>query len=334
MLSAEIIQQVRQLQIHTARQVADVLSGAYMSVFRGRGVEFDEVRPYVPGDDVRSIDWNVTARAGEPFVKRYMEERELTLLLVVDISASQDFGSQARSKREAAVELSALLAFSAIQSGDQVGALLFHSGPEVFIPPRRGQKHALRVVREVLAHGRGRSGEEARKEWWGWMPEWMQGAFRKLRGAAKAAAPGAQGAAQRGTNLAVAMEFCRRVLKRKAIVFLISDMMDEDYVTALKAASRRHDVIAVHVSDPREHAVTGVGLLTLQDAETGQVRVVDTSSARFREATAATMTAHWEGVEASLRAAGVDLVRVDVTQPVLDPLARFFRMRQRRGGRR
>ena len=153
MLPAEIVSQVRRIQLRTGRQVADVLAGAYVSVFKGRGVEFDEVRPYVAGDDVRTIDWNVTARMGAPYVKRYVEERQLTVLLVVDMSASLDFGSAGRSKREAAVELSALLAFSAIYNDDKVGLLLFHGDVEQFIPPRKGQKHALRVVREVLARG-------------------------------------------------------------------------------------------------------------------------------------------------------------------------------------
>ena len=154
MLPAEIVEQVKRIQMVTGRQVADVLAGAYHSVFKGRGMEFDEVRPYVPGDDVRTIDWNVTARTGEPYVKRYVEERELTVMLLVDVSPSQDFGSAHRSKREAAVELSALLAFSAIQNQDKVGLLLFQGGAEEYIPPRKGQKHALLVVREVLARGR------------------------------------------------------------------------------------------------------------------------------------------------------------------------------------
>ena len=159
MLPSEIVQQVRRVQLHTGRQVADVLAGAYLSVFKGRGVEFDEVRPYVPGDDVRTIDWNVTARMGAPYVKRYVEERELTVLLLVDVSASQDFGSNQRSKREAAVELSALLAFTAIYNDDKIGLLLFHGEADEYIPPRKGQKHALRVVREALARGHEEHGE-------------------------------------------------------------------------------------------------------------------------------------------------------------------------------
>lgn len=336
MLSADIIQQVRQLQIHTARQVADVLSGAYVSVFRGRGVEFDEVRPYVPGDDVRSIDWNVTARMGEPFVKRYMEERELTLLLVVDISASQDFGSMARSKREAAVELSALLAFSAIQSGDRVGLLLFHGAAEAFIPPRRGQKHALRVIREVLAHGRDHVAAAAERDWWSWLPDWARNAFLKLRGATQAQIERekqAKGPARRGTNLAMALEFCRKILKRRAVIFLISDFMDNDYLTALRTASRRHDVIAVHVSDPREQNPMGAGLLALEDAETGALRVIDTTSGAFQEAARQKADQFWDHIETSLRASGIDLVKIDTVRPVIDPLVQFFRMRERRGGR-
>ncbi|MCH2128026.1 MAG: DUF58 domain-containing protein, partial [Pirellulaceae bacterium] len=175
MLARDIIRRVREIQVRTGRQVADVLAGQYVSVFKGRGIEFDEVRPYIPGDDVRTIDWNVTARMGEPFVKRYVEERQLTLMLLADISASQDFGSASRSKREATAELCALLAFSAIHNDDKVGLTLFHGGIEQYIPARKGQKHALRVVREVLTHGTGQTPEEQKqahaiRRRWRWLP--------------------------------------------------------------------------------------------------------------------------------------------------------------------
>ena len=210
MLTREIIQRVREIQVRTGRQVADVLAGEYVSVFKGRGVEFDEVRPYVPGDDVRTIDWNVTARMGSPFVKRYVEERQLTLMLMADVSASQDFGSATRSKREAAAELCALLAFSAIRNDDKVGLTLFHSEIEQYIPPRKGQKHALRVVREVLAHGLvategGDEGQAATgtSSWARGLRPWLRARGRRLRSAREA------------TDIARAVQFLMSVTARK-----------------------------------------------------------------------------------------------------------------------
>ncbi|HXV36366.1 MAG TPA: DUF58 domain-containing protein, partial [Myxococcota bacterium] len=256
MQAREILQRVREIQIRTGRQVADVLAGEYVSVFKGRGVEFDEVRPYIPGDDVRSIDWNVTARTGAPYVKRYVEERQLTLMLMADVSASQDFGSAERSKREATAELCALLAFSAIRNDDKVGLTLFHGGVEQYIPPRRGQKHALRVVREVLAHGA--QAPEARAP---------AAAGRRLR--ARLRRWRRPRSAREATNVANAMEFLLSVGARRSICFVVSDFLDADFERALVTANQRHDVIAVLVTDPRELALPAVGLVALQDAETG-----------------------------------------------------------------
>ena len=322
MLPAEIVSQVRRIQLRTGRQVADVLAGAYVSVFKGRGVEFDEVRPYVPGDDVRTIDWNVTARVGAPYVKRYVEERQLTVLLVVDMSPSLDFGSAERSKREAAVELSALLAFSAIYNDDKVGLLLFHGEVDQFIPPRKGNKHALRVVREVLARGRETSAIRPRERAFG-LPRALATRFARLRERTR-------GGGSRSTNIAHALEFCRRVLPRRAVLFLISDFLDEGYLDALRGANRKHDVVAVRVTDRRESEFRGVGLVMLEDAETGERRLVDTGSAAFRAALEREADERDEALHRSLRGSGIDVVSIDATASVVEPLLAFFRMREKR----
>ncbi len=312
MLAREIIQRVREIQVRTGRQVADVLAGEYVSVFKGRGLEFDEVRPYVVGDDVRTIDWNVTARMGEPFVKRYIEERQLTLMLMADISASQDYGSGTRSKREIAAELCALLAFSATRNDDKVGLTLFHGGIEKYIPPRKGQKHALRVVREVLAHGTEPAAPDRRFRW----PRLQR--RRRMRRARDA------------TDIGQAVEFVMSVTPRRMVCFVVSDFMDQDYLQALRSANRKHDVVAVLISDPRESELPNVGLVELRDAETGRTRVVDTSSAWFRREFERIARERVVELERGLRRAGIDFVEIDAAGSVVDPLVRFFRMRERR----
>nr|HEX4318968.1 DUF58 domain-containing protein [Kofleriaceae bacterium] len=322
MLPAEIAQAVKRIQFVTGRQVSDVMAGAYLSVFKGRGMEFDEVRPYVPGDDVRAIDWNVTARTGEPHVKRFVEERELTVMLLVDVSASQDFGSGRRSKLEAAVELSALLAMSAVENGDKVGLLLFHGGADLYIPPRKGGKHALRVVREVLARGQGAAaGPMARpgvldlpRAVWRW--------WKKLVDATKDA--------RRGTSIAAALEFCRQVLPRRAVLFLISDFLDDGYLQVLRHANRKHDVVAALIKDPREAQMPAAGLVTLEDAESGKTRLVDTRSAAFRDELGKRAKAREANLKEQLRATGMDLVVFDASESMVEPLLRFFRERERR----
>ena len=327
MLATEIIRRVKEIQIRTGRSVADVLAGEYVSVFRGAGVEFDEVRPYVAGDDVRSIDWNVTARAGSPYVKRYVEERQLSLMLMADISASQDFGSTGRSKREAAAELCALLAFTAIRSDDKVGLVLFHSDVEHYIPPRKGQKHALRVVREVLAHGEDTTPDETQSAaGTGHSLKLFSRLWEGLR--TRRPRP-----AREGTDIARATEFLLSVTKRKTLCFIVSDFIDVGFEHALSVANRRHDVIAVLITDPRELEIPAVGMTALRDAETGQTRLYDTGSKAFREALAASAAERVTELEHGLRRRGIDFIHIDAAGSVVDPLIAFFRMRERRSRR-
>lgn len=322
MLPAEIAQAVKRIQFVTGRQVSDVMAGAYLSVFKGRGMEFDEVRPYVPGDDIRAIDWNVTARTGEPHIKRFVEERELTVMLLVDVSASQDFGSGRRSKLEAAVELSALLAMSAVENGDKVGMLLFHGGADLYIPPRKGGKHALRIVREVLARGETQPAGAVRRAMLA-LPATVRKWFSRLVAQTK-------DEPRQSTSIAAALEFCRQVLPRRAVLFLVSDFLDDNYLQVLRHANRKHDVVAALITDPREAEMPPAGLVTLEDAETGQTRLVDTRSAAFRADLAAQAQRRQDTLRDQLRATGMDLVVFDASGSMVDPLLRFFRERERR----
>ncbi len=320
MLPAEIAQAVKRIQFVTGRHVSDVMAGAYLSVFKGRGMEFDEVRPYVPGDDIRAIDWNVTARTGEPHIKRFVEERELTVMLLVDVSASQDFGSGRRSKLEAAVELSALLAMSAVENGDKVGLLLFHGGADLYIPPRKGGKHALRIVREVLSRGEGLAAGPTTRQM---LPQFVRKWFRKLVEKTK-------DEPRRATSISAALEFCRQVLPRRAVLFLISDFLDDGYIQVLRHANRKHDVVASLITDPREAEMPPAGLVTLEDAETGGTRLVDTRSKTFRDDLAKRASTRQVELKDQLRATGMDLVVFDASGSMVDPLLKFFRERKRR----
>jgi uncharacterized protein (DUF58 family) len=284
---------VRRLEIRTRKVVDESLAGSYHSVFRGRGMEFAEVREYEPGDDVRTIDWNVSARLGHPFVKKFTEERELTVVLVVDGSGSARFGTGSATKIEMAAEVSALLAFSAIRNNDRVGLLLFTDRVERFVPPRRGRDHALRVLRELLAFE----------------------------------------TAGRGTDIKRALEVLRRVVTKRAVLFLVSDFQDEGYERTLRVLARKHDVVAISVSDPRETALPDVGLVAAEDPETGAVVVVDAGSARVRQAYAARASSLREGTVAALKGAGVELLELSTGEPYDRPLVRFFRERARRVAR-
>ncbi|MBP1582612.1 MAG: DUF58 domain-containing protein [Victivallales bacterium] len=244
MISKELAKKVRYLQIRTSKTVNEVMAGEYKSAFRGSGMEFDEVREYQPGDEVRSIDWNVTARQGRPFVKRFHEERELTVLFAVDLSASGLLGTRSQSKNELAAELCALLSFAAIKSNDKAGLLLFTDRRELFLPPAKGTTHALRLIREVL----------------GFSPE------------------------GKGTDIASALDYLGKIQRKRAVIFLISDFQDSGYEHQLRLLSRRHEVIAIRVTDPAERELPDLGLLELEDAETGERALVDTSSHQAQKA--------------------------------------------------
>lgn len=289
----ELMKQVGRIRILTSRFVDERLAGEYQSVFKGQGIEFDEVREYVPGDDVRSIDWNVTARMGHPYVKRFCEERELTVLFVVDISGSLAFGSQTRSKAELAAELTCLLALSAVRNQDKVGLILFSDRIEKSLPPRKGRTAVMRLVREVLA------AEETRH----------------------------------GTDLAQALRFLNRVQKRKAVVFLVSDFMAPDYAGELRTTARRHDVIVAFVSDPAEESLPDVGLVELQDPETGELRLVDTCSPSVRAAVREAAQRHRAAVLEQLRRMKIDTLSLDTARSYVHEVQRLFRLRQLRAGR-
>ena len=295
MLSSDLFRKIRQIEIRTRRLVNDTFAGEYHSVFKGRGMAFDEVRPYLPGDEIRTIDWNVTARMGDPYVKRYSEERELTVLLVVDASGSGDFGSVGRFKRELAAELTAVLAFAATSNNDKVGLLIFTSQVELFIPPRKGRKHILRLIRELLA----------------FQPQ------------------------QRGTDIRLALDSVNRLLKRRAIVFVVSDFLadPDSYRGVLTVANKRHDVVAVDVHDPLETEIADVGLLALEDAETGEVVWVDTSSKRWRTAFAERQAALAAAKQQVFNRAQVDRIPITTAADYVVPLATFFQRRVARSNR-
>jgi uncharacterized protein (DUF58 family) len=294
MLPREVLRQIRRLQLKARRAVEDLLGGEYHSVFKGSGMAFEEVRAYQPGDDIRAIDWNVTARMGQPFVKRYIEERELTVMLAVDTSGSQQFGTRAQLKREVAAELAAVLAFSAISNNDRVGLVQFTDRVEHFLPPRKGTRHVLRLIRDVL--------------------------FRQPR--------------RRGTALREGLDYLNRVLRRRAVVFLFSDFLDHDFERAFRRTGRRHDLVAVRITDPREEELPAVGLVELEDAESGRRLLLDTGDPAVRHAFRDSATSRREAVRQLTRSAGVDLIEVSTDGSHLDALIRFFRLRERRQRRR
>ena len=285
----ELFKKIRQIEIRTKGLVEDVFGGEYHTAFKGQGIEFAEVRPYQYGDDIRSIDWNVTARTGEPFIKKFEEEREQTLMLVVDISGSEDFGSRYKFKREIAAEISAIIAFSAIRNNDKVGLVLFSDEVELFVPPKKGKRHVLRLIRDLFAH--------------------EQASYK--------------------TDINVALNRVLRVLKRRSIVLLISDFFDQGYERPLRAIAARHDTIAVQLHDPREEELPAIGLIDLTDAETGETITLDTGSVKLRNAYALDAKQHSDYTEELLRKARVDRVVVHTDEGYVEPLVQFFKRRNK-----
>ena len=292
MLTTELMSKIRRIEIRTRRLVNDSFAGEYHSIFRGRGMEFDEVRPYMPGDEVRTIDWNVTARTGQPYVKRYVEERELTVMLLVDASGSGDFGTEGKFKRELAAEIASVLSFSATTNKDKVGLMIFTDKVELYIPPRKGRRHVLRLIRELLA----------------FEPE------------------------SDGTVIQLALDSMNQILKRRSIIFLVSDFLDEPerYKKALNMANRKHDVIAVDLHDPLEADIANVGLIALEDAESGELVWVDTSDPIWRKKFASQTGQFRESRNRVLASAGVDHVNINTDQDYVKALTLFFQKRARR----
>lgn len=290
MLPREVLRQIRHLHLFARKAVEDLLGGEYRSVFKGMGIAFEEVREYQPGDDVRTIDWNVTARMGHPYIKRFVEERELTLILMVDVSGSQKFGTHYQQKREVAAELAALLAFSAVSNNDKVGLVAFSDGVEKYLPPRKGTRHVLRLIRDILYF------EPARP----------------------------------GTSLREGLDFLNRVQHRRAIVFLLSDFLDHGYERLLRRTGRHHDLVLVRIADAREQELPAAGLVELEDAETGRQQLVDTSSPAVRAAYSRAAVERRAELRQLADSARIDLIEVTTDGRHLDALVRFFELRERR----
>lgn len=290
MIPKELAKKIRYIQIYTSKAVNDTLAGEYESVFKGRGMEFEEVRGYQVGDDVRNIDWNVTARTGEPYVKIFKEERELTVLFLVDLSASGSFGSVSRTKNEIAAEICALLAFSAIKNNDKVGLLVFTDRVEMFIPPAKGTTHVLRIIREVLNFSPGRS----------------------------------------GTDIGEGIDYIGRVTNKKSVLFLVSDFLQEGYENKVSILAKRHDLIAISITDPREISMPDCGLVQLEDAETGEMLLIDTGSAAFRKKYKVLGKQRLDRLRKLFRSMDVDHIEVTTGSDYLFDLIRFFKARERR----
>ncbi|GIV43268.1 MAG: hypothetical protein KatS3mg035_0391 [Bacteroidia bacterium] len=289
METAELLKKVRKIEIKTRGLSSQVFSGSYHSAFKGKGMTFSEVREYQPGDDVRSIEWNVTARYNHPFVKVFEEERELTVMLLVDMSASRAFGTRTQLKQDLITELCAVLSFSAIQNNDKIGVIFFTDKIEKFIPPKKGKSHILRIIRELIE----------------FHPE------------------------HKGTNIAAALKYLTNIIKQRCIAFVISDFEDENFDDALKIANKKHDIVALKIYDEREHILPDVGMVRLIDSETGEVRWVNTSDERVRKQYALNAKLHDEKLNTLFMKSGVDFTEIATHQPYIKPLVNLFKKRER-----
>lgn len=290
MIPEELVKKIRQIQIYTSRAVDASFAGQYESVFKGRGMQFDEVREYTPGDDVRTIDWNVTARTGRPYIKRFVEEREMTVIFAVDLSASGEFGTVNKMKNELAAEFCAVLAFAAAKNNDKVGLLIFTDRIELYIPPKKGSGHVLRLIRELLY-------------------------FKMPR---------------RKTNIPLALDYTAKVISKKATIFLVSDFIEADFKKPLSLLNKRHDVIAVPVRDRVEISMPDAGLIEFQDAETGEIVFVDTSSRKFRNEYGDKSSLRFSELKKMFRSINVDCISIATNKPYIQDLIQFFHVRHRR----
>jgi len=290
MIPKEILKKIQKIHIRTSYLVNDMFAGEYESAFRGRGMEFEEVRAYMPGDDIRDIDWNVTARMGHPYIKLYREERELTIMLLVDVSSSGLFGTVKQLKNELAAELASVLAFAAIKSNDKVGLVIFSDHVERYIPPKKGRSHVWRVIKEVLEH----------------QPR------------------------STGTDIGAALNYLNTVFRRRAVVFLISDFIAHGYETALRITNKKHDVIAINITDPLERELPGVGMVALEDAETNETLLIDTTDEQLRKAYRVLAEEKFQQRLSTFKAAHIDYLDIRTDTPYIDTLLKFFRMREKR----
>jgi uncharacterized protein (DUF58 family) len=290
MIPQELIKKVRQIQIYTSRAVNASFAGQYESVFKGRGMQFDEVREYMPGDDIRTIDWNVTARTGKPYIKRFVEEREMTVIFAVDLSASGRFGTLDKTKNQLAAEFCAVLAFAAAKNNDKVGLLIFTDSIELFIPPKKGSRHILRLIRELLYF------QTPKKQ----------------------------------TNIPIALDYIARVVRKKAVVFVVSDFIGADFKKSLSLLNKRHDCVAVPVSDPAEMTLPKVGIIEFTDAETGETITIDTSSGGFRKKYEGASAERFGQLKSLLRSINVDCINISTGKPYINDLIQFFHQRHRR----
>jgi len=290
MIPKELAKKIRQIQIYTSRMVNASFAGQYESVFKGRGMQFDEVREYMPGDDIRTIDWNVTARTGKPYIKRFVEEREMTVIFAVDLSASGRFGTIDKTKNQLAAEFCAVLAFAAAKNNDKVGLLIFTDRIELFIPPKKGSRHVLRLIRELLY-------------------------FQTQK---------------RRTDIPLAMDYLAKVIGKKATIFVVSDFLEADFKKSLGLLNKRHDCIAVPVSDPAEIAMPKAGIIEWTDAETGETMVIDTSSAAFRGQFEGQNAERFNQLKRNLGSINVDCINISTGKPYINDLIQFFHRRHRR----